>query len=67
MDYVQGNRTELLRRSLLGQVRAYNKLSQAVVDAGTVKAFQRNLQNLLKRKVTQGVAAWQHSYSARFR
>ena len=36
--------SEVLKRSLFGLVRCYNKLPQKLVDATTVKALQRDLQ-----------------------
>ena len=47
-SYLQGRHSELLKRSFLGQVDVYNKLQQQVVDANSVKLFQRRLQQHLK-------------------
>ena len=72
-DYLQGNHTELLRRSLLGQTRRYNTLTQETVDCKTVRLFQRKLQTTLKEKAKQqleaegvlrrGEARWQDALS----
>ena len=64
-DYLQGNHTELFRRSLLGQVRVYNNLPQAAVDAPTVCTFQRHLQNLLKQRLREGDTTWDMLFSVR--
>ena len=52
-EYVDGNHTELLRRSLLGHTRVYNGLTQAMVDSKTVKVFQKKLQERLKEKARE--------------
>ena len=49
-NYVQGRHTVLLKRSLLGQTKVYNELPQTAVSTGTVKAFQKELQRLLKKQ-----------------
>jgi len=76
-EHTRGCHTELLKRSLLGQVVVYNKLPQAVVDASTVKVFQRRLQATLKQNMQRerrvdiyGYARfkrtpWQQTYSTR--
>ena len=66
-DYLQGNHTELLRRSLLGQVRVYNNLEQHTVNAGSVKLFQRRVQLHLKDKARRKDAGWKASLTARLR
>ena len=76
-DYLQGSHTELLRRSLLGQVRVYNDLPQLTVDSKTVKLFQRKLQETLKELARQATrpevllrrkqVRWQDSLSVRLR
>ena len=63
----EGRQTELLRRSLLGQVRTYNKLAQEEVDCKTVKTFQRTLQNKLKLKTRREEDSWQRTFSCRIR
>ena len=71
-DYVQGSHTELLRRSLLGQVKVYNRLQQDTVNATSVKNFQRKLQDELKAQArlqeTGGnLHPWRNLFSARYR
>ena len=53
-DYlIAGAHTEVFRRSLFGRVRVYNGLPQRAVDAGTVKLFQRRLQEKLQELATE--------------
>ena len=70
-NYLTGNHTELLRRSLLGQVKVYNNLPQYVVDASTVRLFQRRLQRELRAQVVQRKepdnTSWKTLYSTRTR
>ena len=74
-DYIQGNHTELLRRSILGQARVYNKLPQRLVDAKTIKNFQHKLQQHLKTTLrtkllsveTYDRTTWVETYSGRLR
>ena len=66
-DYLQGNHTELLRRSLLGQVRVYNSLSQSTVDANSVSLFQHRLQCELKDAAANHKPQWSRSLAARLR
>ena len=56
---------ELLRRSALGLVKVYNMLPAHVVQAGTVKDFQSNLQELLKERVRSGCEDWAETFSPR--
>ena len=51
--------SDVLRRSLFGVVRCYNKLPQKVVDAETVKALQRDLQRGLLCAAEQDMKDWQ--------
>ena len=72
---MDGNRTEFLKRSLLGAATVYNGLTQKIVDAKTVKLFQRRLQIQLKEKAQRkldsvgydrrGSKPWQLTYSLR--
>ena len=52
-SYLHGKQTELLKRSLLGQVQVYNNLRQQEVESKTVKLFQRKLQSRLKEEATR--------------
>ena len=56
---------ELLRRSALGLVAVYNLLPKAVVDQGTVKDFQRELQELLTKRAAAGCEDWRFTFSPR--
>ena len=53
-DYLDGGHNELLRRSLLGLPRVYNSLPQSVVNATTVKAFQKKLTQLVRDTLVDG-------------
>ena len=64
-DYLDGTHTELLRRSALGLTRTYNELPQATVDAKSVSAFQRKLQEQLTRKAAEEQANWSNSLNCR--
>ena len=64
-DYLQGDQTELLRRSVLGLPRVYNSLPQETVDQQTVSGFQRKLQELVKSKLQQGDENWEHCLNLR--
>ena len=66
-DYLQGNHTELLRRSLLGVPRVYNTLPQDTVNARSVKLFQRRLQQELKELAQRGKDNWKKVFNARRR
>ena len=66
-DWLGAGQTELLRRSLLGQVRVYNKLEQEVVNHKTTKAFQKALQNVLKYKAREEDDSWSKTFSERWR
>ena len=66
-DHLQGNHTELLRRSLLGVPRVYNGLPQDTVNSTSVKLFQRKLQRNLKEFAKTGRENWQRTLTARLR
>ena len=66
-DWLGAGQTELLRKSLLGQVRVYNKLVQEVVNHKTTKAFQKALQNVLKYKARGEDDSWSKTFSGRWR
>ena len=76
-DYLQaGAYTEVFRRSLFGRVRVYNRLQQRVVDANSMRLFQKMLQENLKQSATthqletgntysgNRLRPWQTTYSA---
>ena len=56
--------SDVLRRSVFGLVRCYNKLPQIMVDATTVKLLQRELQLGLLRYAERGADDWKTLYSA---
>ena len=64
-SYLTGRYTELLRRSPLGLVEVYNKLQQEVVNKTSVKAFQTELQNLVKREEVKGNGNWRNCLNLR--
>ena len=64
-DYLQGDHTELLRRSLLGLPRVYNSLPQETVDQRTVSGFQRKLQEQVKGKLQRGEENWENCLNLR--
>ena len=53
-DYLDGSHNELIRRSLLGLTKVYNHLQQKIVDAKTVKTFQKHLQGKVKEALQSG-------------
>ena len=64
-DYLNGEHTELLRRSPLGLTRVYNELPQSAVDKPTVSAFQSQLQHLVKTALRTGSEHWKHCVNLR--
>ena len=55
--------TDVLQRSLFGLVHLYNRLPQHLVEAKSVKEFQRKLQWGLKKCAESGVQDWQRLFS----
>ena len=55
--------TDAFGRSLFGMTRVYNLLPQIIVDSPTVKAFQRSLQNGLRRAANAETNEWQSLFS----
>ena len=64
-DYVDGSHTDLLRRSALGLPKVYNKLPDKVVQHGTVKDFQKALQQLVLEELNKGNENWHKHLSPR--
>ena len=64
-DYLDGNHSELLRRSAFGLTHTYNSLPQSAVNSTTVRAFQRFLQKGLKEKVKSSYDNWENYYNSR--
>ncbi len=54
----------MMKRSLFGLVRVYNRLPAEVVDACSVKSFQTSLQNRLKNAANSGEASWERMFHA---
>ena len=50
-DVVTSNSLVMMKRSLFGVIRIYNRLSQHVVDSKTVKVFQKHLQDIAKTPI----------------
>ena len=55
----------LVRRSLLGLVAVYNRLSKDIRGERTVAGFQGKLQNLLKRRCEDGNVEWPLAFCPR--
>ena len=58
---------EILRRTVLGQVRVYNELPQEAVDLKTVKDFQTWLQDAVKNAASKQEDNWEHLHNLRKR
>ena len=61
----KGRFLEVVRRSALGLVAVYNLLPAKTVRTDTVKAFQTNLQELLKERAMKGCLNWLHIFFSR--
>ena len=59
--------SEIMKRSLFGTCRCYNRLPQALVDVGSVKLFQRNLQIGLRKFAQSGSREWHNLFSKEWR
>ena len=66
-DFLEQRDTELLRRSVLGLVRVYNRLPQEAVDKPSVKAFQRWLQDFVRGKAALKKRDWVNCLNLRKR
>ena len=66
-DWLGEKDTELLRKTVLGLVRVYNKLPQEAVDTRSVKDFQRWLQEKVKREAVRGTEDWENCLNLRKR
>ena len=64
-DYIDGSHNELLRRSLLGLPKVYNSLEQKIVDAPSVRIFQRRLQKKVVNEIRNGSDNWQYTLNLR--
>ena len=59
--------SEVMKRSLFGTCRCYNRLPQALVDVGSVKLLQRNLQIGLRKFAQSGSREWHNLFSKEWR
>ena len=66
-DWIDGEHSELLRRSPLGLPRVYNCLPQSVVDAKTVCNFQEKLKELVQKAADREESDWNLLLSPRRR
>ena len=64
-DYLNGNHSELLRRSALGLARTYNELPKTTVNCNTVADFQKKLQADLTTLAAKGEHNWQNALKPR--
>ena len=58
-DWRDGSHTALLQRSALGLPRVYNHLPAEVVHRNSVRAFQKVLQDLVKKAAKNKEDDWQ--------
>ena len=61
------NSTHVMQRSLFGLVHCYNFLPQRLVDAQSVKQFQRKLQHGLMEYAQQTDGSWAHLFNVGWR
>ena len=64
-NYLDGFRSELLRWSALGLTRTYNNLAHDTVQAKTVTAFQRKVQETLKKVAEADEPNWAKRFNSR--
>ena len=57
-DPCDGSLSSFLNRSVLGLIRVYNLLPQRIVNARSVKIFQRGLQKLVLSELDTDNALW---------
>ena len=65
MTYRTGKFLDVLGQSVLGLVDIYNLLPQFVVNAPTVKVFQRRVQHMLRTEAESGNDLWHELFSPR--
>ncbi len=63
LDRVSATSTVQFRLSIFGMVQCYNALPQSIVNASSVKAFQRSLQLKLIDRVRGGYDDWQQIFT----
>ena len=56
---------ELIKRSALGLVAIYNMLPVSCKTMGSVKDFQRSLQDIMKERASQGCLDWEKKFCPR--
>ena len=59
MDPVEPSHPVIIKRSIFGLIRVFNRLPQAAVDAKTTKLFQRYLQDCAKHAAKNDASEWQ--------
>ena len=63
MDPVEPSRTVIIKRSIFGLIRVFNRLPQAAVDAKSTKLFQRYLQDCAKNAAKNDASGWPLMFS----
>ena len=63
-DPIEPSHPVIIKRSLFGMVRVYNRLPQALVQLKTTQAFQRGLQQRAKRAATDLLDDWHLMFSS---
>ena len=66
-EYRHGDYLDMVRRAALGAASVYNLLPQEIVDAESVKLFQRSLQDLARYVAASKRPEWQQLFSTRHR
>ena len=66
LDLYSSFHKDYLDRSVLGYIWIYNLLPSAVVEARSVKAFQQQLQSILKDLASSNYENWTFTLSPRF-
>ena len=59
MDPVEPSHPVMIKRSIFGLIRVYNRLPEATAEAKSTKLFQKGLQNCAKTAARNGVHGWQ--------
>jgi len=63
-DPVAPSHPVIIKRSVFGFIRVYNRLPSHVLDAMSPKIFQHRLQNLAKKAAKDNTASWQLMFHA---
>ena len=63
-DPIHPSHPVILKRSVFGLIRVYNRLPSQVLDAKSPKIFQRRLQCLAKEAAKGNAANWQLMFHA---